>query len=568
MGFLFTINNYIGNVEKTIVSDGVGYYDYLPSIIIHHDFNRKEKPRQENPKFYNRIEHSIGAYVDYKDYLVNKYPSGTALLLSPFFTYAYLSYANDGEEFTGYEAPFHRAVFYAAIFYLFLTLILLKKVLQLYKVRNGVILFCQIILVFATSLTHYTNAEASFSHVYSLFAISLFIYFAKLFFTTQKMNYFLLSSVVFGLIFLLRNPNILIVFILPFLAGSKAQFLAGLKVLWLNKLQFLMGALIAFLVISVQLVAWHFQTNDFLVYSYQGEGFKYLFNPKIFDILFSYKKGLFIYTPVLLLATLCLSWFVFKKRYYFFFSWFFFFLVLTYVLSSWHSWFYGCSYGLRAYIDYYILFFIPFAIVVDRSKKHLKSIIVSLALITIPINIIQTYQYKEFILHWDNMDEKKYWKVFLKTADKYRGLIWKNNDQYKDEWIEKEVVIGDVALQKNETREVYTLFSYNLSSFDKISTVQILIEDKFLEADNSSITLSIVDSLSGEVHYWHEVYSIHYHEAVFNEWQTGYYNYKFEPINSNSPKKLTITLHSDEEKVFHNLQIKLIEKIRIKEPIQ
>ena len=33
--------------------------------------------------------------------------------------------------------------------------------------------------------------------------------------------------------------------------------------------------------------------------------------------------------------------------------------------------------------------------------------------LTIPISVIQTYQYKEYILHWIDMDKEKFWKVFL-----------------------------------------------------------------------------------------------------------------------------------------------------------
>lgn len=36
--FILPINNYLGNVDKSINSNGVGYFDYLPSIFIHNDF--------------------------------------------------------------------------------------------------------------------------------------------------------------------------------------------------------------------------------------------------------------------------------------------------------------------------------------------------------------------------------------------------------------------------------------------------------------------------------------------------------------------------------------------------
>ncbi|MFA4863681.1 MAG: hypothetical protein WC605_07915, partial [Bacteroidales bacterium] len=52
--FIFLINNYIGNVDKTIKADGVGYYDYLPSLFIHHDLIRKDIPVQKDSILYDR----------------------------------------------------------------------------------------------------------------------------------------------------------------------------------------------------------------------------------------------------------------------------------------------------------------------------------------------------------------------------------------------------------------------------------------------------------------------------------------------------------------------------------
>lgn len=40
--FILLINNYLKNSETTIRADGVGYYDYLPSLFIHHDLARKD----------------------------------------------------------------------------------------------------------------------------------------------------------------------------------------------------------------------------------------------------------------------------------------------------------------------------------------------------------------------------------------------------------------------------------------------------------------------------------------------------------------------------------------------
>ncbi len=559
-GFIFSINNYIGNVEKTINADGIGYYDYLPSIFIHNDFIRYNDSRLENNSLYQRIDQT-GVYVDYGNFKVNKYPCGTAILQLPFFSYAYITtQLDDCTDLDGYQKPFQRAVFYAAIFFLFISILLVRKILMLYEIKHSVIILCQVLLVFATSLTQYTNADAGFSHVYSLFAISLFVYLSKQFFDLKRIKYFILACVTLGLIFNIRNPNILIVFFIPFIAGSKQSLVSGFRSLINQKNKLIVGFIIFLAVIAIQLFTWYFQTGNFFVYSYQGEGFSNLYTPEIFNILFSYKKGLFVYTPFLLIAALSVFWFVYKQKYYLFYSWLFFFILLTYVLSSWHSWYYGCSYGLRAYIDYYVIFLIPFAIVVDKINLGIKIILVSFSLLTIPLNIIQTYQYKEYILHWIDMDKDKYWKVFLKTKDRYKGLVWKDDTFLGEKTIEKEISIGNFFIPKNRNRDIYTINSNEVPNFNKVNVIQVILDDEFKESDNSSITLRITD-LNDSTYYWDQRYLIHFHETNLNEWQTGLFNYKFNPIVDNKNKIITVELKSgNKDKEFRNIKLKFFNK--------
>lgn len=88
LGFIFKAIFFLGEVNKSLQSDGLGYYDYLPSIFFYQDFVRKNDPIQENPNLYKRI-HKTGIYVDHNNYKVNKFAVGTALLQLPFFTVAY-----------------------------------------------------------------------------------------------------------------------------------------------------------------------------------------------------------------------------------------------------------------------------------------------------------------------------------------------------------------------------------------------------------------------------------------------------------------------------------------------
>ena len=150
-GFIVLVNNYIGNVEQTINADGKGYFDYLPSLFIHDDLVRKnEEQKEQNPK-YDRVN-STGVYVDYNQFKVNKYPCGTAVLQLPFFVTTYLATDLEGDRLDGYQEPFQRSVYYSAIFYLFLSIFFLRKVLLLYEVRFPIIIVCQLLLVYATSV--------------------------------------------------------------------------------------------------------------------------------------------------------------------------------------------------------------------------------------------------------------------------------------------------------------------------------------------------------------------------------------------------------------------------------
>ena len=557
--FLFLINNYIGNVDKTINADGIGYYDYLPSIFIHHDILRKDNSTKENSLLYNRIN-TTGVYVDYNNFKVNKYPCGTALLQLPFFAYTYFTSNLSGDNNDGYQRPFQKNIFYAAIFYLFLSILFLKKILTLYNIKKHIIIFCQLTLVLATSVTHYSNYDAGFSHIYSLFAITAFIYFIKSYLHQKKIIHFFLGCLFLGLIFILRQPNILIILFIPFLAGSIKDMKLGFTTLFTNKKNLVIGILLFFVISSIQSILWYIQTGNFFVYSYQGESFNFL-DPHFYSILFSYKKGLFIYTPILLFTILSIIWFAYKKYFYLLFTWVSFFLTVTYILSSWWSWFYGCSYGLRAYIDYYTVFFIPFAFMLNSINVTPRILVMILALPTVPLNIIQTYQYKEFILHWIDMDKEKYWKVFLKTDDKFKGLIWKNKYDSNLYSTVDEINIGDVFFPKNTINEVHNINTIDIPNFDKVSIVQVLIDNVYQENNDTRIVLSINKSSDKYNYYWHERYLLHFHEKTLNQWQTGFFNFEFNPIDDNQEKTITLEVKTgNQNEYLKNVKLKFLSK--------
>lgn len=508
--FLFILNNFTGKSDKIIVADGIGYYEYLPSIFIHHDFIRLNKNTN-----LERVEPEFN-YTNYQGKKINKYPCGTAILESPFFIYTLLR--NYDSISNGYEKPFQKSVFISTTFYLFLGLFFLKKLLRLYNIRNTIIFITQLFITLGSNIYFYTYYNGSFSHIYSFFLITLFIFLIKK--LSQVFNYktFFIAISCLGMIFLVRQVNILVILIVPFIFGDWKNLKNTLFNILKEKKKLVLGFMIFFSIAFVQSVAWYFQVGSFIVYSYQGEGFNFL-KPELFNILFSYKKGLFVYTPLLFLSTLFSIFFIIKKRYFEFVSFILFFLILTYILSSWWSWYYGCSFGLRAYIDFYGILIIPLALLLNQLDFKKNLIVFSMLLPTIPINLIQSYQYKEFIIHWIDMNKERYWTTFLKTDDQFKGLLWNNSPSEQE--------TTTINQQQFSLEHKNNKFTYKFSADFKNTESPILklkLRGFFNPKNNSKIKLTITDQQNNIIHY-DERYTLTYSNEKINRRGDGYFYY-------------------------------------------
>ncbi len=541
--YILLLNNYLGNPDKTIYADGRGYYEYLPSLFIYHDLHRKNSEADVDTALYQRIsKHNF--YVDYNGYKVNKYPCGTAVLELPFFLFAYFTTPLENNDLDGYQRPFQIMVFYAAIFYLFLALLFLAGILRLFNINKVVIFLVQLLFVFSTGILHYASNDAAYSHVYSLFAITAFVYYSKAFFISGRRKDFLYASLFLGLILILRQIHILIIFFIPFLAASFESLKSRISILW-NIKSVLLSLLIVIGVFSIQAVSWYLQTGHFIVYSYQGEGFNFL-KPEIFNFLISYRKGLFVYSPVLLLSALGIIFLLYRKEYYLVITWLLFFLVLIYVLSSWHAWHYGCSFGQRPIIDFYVVFFILIGILFNKLSGPARIILIILSLMTIPVNIIQTYQYKNYILHWLNMDDSKYWDVFLKTSEKYEGLVWKKKYDYSHFNLISEFSIGNIRMSPNEYETIFEVNTDTLADLNGLEIIQVSMKNEFPDNNNSYVFVTVFNNDDKSEYYWYKRSLISFKEEKFGEYHTGVFNFRMKPVMDTIKKTILVEFEGDD----------------------
>ena len=229
-----------------------------------------------------------------------------------------------------------------------------------------------------------------------------------------------------GFIILIRPVNGIIVLLLPFLAGDFKTLKAGC--LFLIKRYYLgIFSFVLFVsIISIQFLIYKIQTGHFFVDTYIGESFNWT-NPHPIDFLFSYKKGLFVYAPVLLLCAVGVFDLFMNNRFKFY-AFVFFILLLIYVLSSWWNWWYGGSFGTRVMVEYYSIFAILLLLAFKNAKLRIyKYFISTMFVAAMVVCQIQTYQYRYYHIHWEKMDKEHYWRNFLRI-----DLIEKENNLNKD----------------------------------------------------------------------------------------------------------------------------------------
>ncbi len=400
------------NWEDILEADARGYYAYLPAVFIYHDLNfgffeeieLKKYPRPH--LFYDyRNEH--------KGKHINKYFCGTAIAELPFFALGHLITTMSGEESDGYTRFYFICINFGALVYLLLAFVYLIRILRYYKINENVIAFLIPVYIFGTNLFLYSVLDPGMSHVYSLFFFSVFIYKAILFFENPSKSALYILALLLGIIILIRPSNAMILLSLPFLAGTYPRFKSALLYAIRSPLTLFVSILIVCAVVFIQLVFYKMATGDFIVYAYTKERF-YFDQPNILNILFSYRKGLFLYTPLLFIS-LAAYYHLFRQNRFAAVSHFLFLSVVTYILSCWWMWWYGGGFSGRVFIEYFPFFIILTGVLINNIRQKVpKRLLYGLIVVLVLICQIQIYQYRHYHIHWENTDRDMYWNAFLR----------------------------------------------------------------------------------------------------------------------------------------------------------
>ncbi len=394
--------------HNQFVWDVLNYYSYLPATFCN----------DGSYQFFNGGDSIFMPYAPDGDPMP-KTTYGMSLLYSPFFAIGYGFAVIQDNALTGFSEPFATGIHWGSIIYVLLGIVFLRKFL-LYYFNEVVTAITLVAVLYGSLLFMYGFAHAEMPHGY------LFTIYSALLLATHhwhlRPTYIktILVGLLVGIAVLIRPTEIYCVLFFVFWnvrtwreLGTKARFFLSH---WRHMVLF---AVVCFLYWVPQMIFWYNRTGSPIYFSYPGEGF-FWNDPQIINILFSYRKGWITYTPLVIMAFVG---FFFVRREFPVSKWLLFGVtaLLIYVLSCWWDWFFGGSFGARAFCQFIAFLAIPIASLFDHLLYSEKKFVMRGAVTLLSFvylfscvcqNIGHTYHFLHNRIHFDSMTKAVYWDVF------------------------------------------------------------------------------------------------------------------------------------------------------------
>lgn len=398
------------NPGDVINYDVISYYSYLPATFIYGDPTLD----QPNEKYFE-YEHTFWLIPLDNGGRVIKTSMGMSVMYAPFFFVGHAAAYIFDKEPSGYTVTYSFAIILSSLFYFMLGLIYLKKILRMYfdPVVTSVTL---ILIALGTNLFYYVVLAPGYAHNYVLCLLAVSVYYIHKWYENQKLGLSIFIGFLLGLLVLVRPTMILV---LPFAGLIGVTNFRELKERGLLLLKryglIILMAFTAFLVWVPQFLYWKAATDSWLFFSYTGEKF-FWGDPKIWQVLFSWRKGWLIYTPIMIFSLIGIVMMVIKKEKL---AWgiLITFLLYLYTVSCWWDWWFGGSFGYRTMIDMFPLLAIAMAYFISKAIKFklpLRIGVFTVMTLMLALNIFQTRQAHEALIHYDSMTFEAYKKIFLK----------------------------------------------------------------------------------------------------------------------------------------------------------
>jgi len=395
-----------------ISSDVAIYYSYLPAFFVYNDISLSfiEKPG------FNLID-KIWGFKMSDGHFVIKMSMGVALLNLPFFLVAHTYCLLTGTNASGFSTPYEISLVIGSFIYIISGFIFLRKLLLLYF-SEWITALCLLCVGLGTNLLNYATHEACMAHGYLFCLFNIFIWYVIKWDKEPSYRNSAILGFAGGLISLIRPTDVMIFLILILYNVRKPQDLFDRLSAFLKKIPLFIVMFIMLLIVWLpQMIYWKHVTGQILYFSYVGDTFDFS-QPHLFAGLFSYRKGWLLYTPIMIISIIGF-FYMYRMVPSLFAGTLIFFLSSVYIIFSWWCWWYGGSFGQRPFVDMYGLLAIPLGClftVVFNKKWIFKLLLMAAVVFFIKLNIFQTRQYINGIIHWDAMTKEAYWAAWFRET--------------------------------------------------------------------------------------------------------------------------------------------------------
>ncbi|MFT6166297.1 MAG: hypothetical protein ACJAV5_000897 [Vicingaceae bacterium] len=549
-----------GKYNSQIISgDGVGYYQYL----VNYFYNETIENQEKNSDFM----------MEYEGRIVNKCFVGAALCMTPFYKVAEFHSYMVNEKFDPFSPRTKKWINIGSLVYLFFGLAFICLWLRLLKLKESSIFWSLLGFSLGSNLFLYAVLSPSMTHVYSFFAVSTFFFFSTHYFSNKKTSSFILASFFLGLIVVIRPINGVVILLLPLLSNGSKEMISTLRTLQLKR--WAIAVIFGLIPIVIQFYLWYLQTNHWLVWSYGEEGFNWS-NPQVMEVLFGFRKGWFVYTPIAALSLFALPR-LYKRSKASFVSVLLFLVTLIYIVSSWWNWYYGSSFGQRSFVDFYAIIALLLAILIDSFyDKRLMGVLLKMLLVSlIGLNLFQSFQYKENIISSWDMTARKYVATFgvskphqVKIGGS-RALLPYNAQ--KELLLDTALSVGTIIQKGLNNQQRYFDYSgkeYGLALKYDLITCSSLSRGYYLEIETNRLELELNSSENAKMivevkddngnnsfYTWFVLNEVPAKEK--GEWQSYHYQLKLSKCTSDN-SQLSVYIRNEDKSNF------LISKFNLK----
>ena len=407
-GYVFVYTT--GRAGRPIRSDGFSYYVYLPSWFIFHDTTlaavAKDCCGGEFPAFT-----AIIRWPGTRRW-VNAHPIGVAVMQSPFFLIAHALTKWTNLSPDGFTLYYQHGAGLAGLAWTIAGLWILRALLGRYF-TDGVTAATLIVILLGTNLYHYATYDSSYSHGYSFCLFAAFLDLTDRWYRAPTWRLSALLGAVAGLIVLTRHTNVLGLVLFPLYGVTRETIAARLRVFRNERRLLLVATVTAILVVLPQLALYYRATGRVLVSSYGELGFN--FPPQLAGVFFGVRKGLFFWSPVLLLAVAGLAIGRGGARAVRLPA-AVFLTANTLVIASWWDWQFGASFGHRGFVDALPILAIGLASFFEWSVERpvARVLVTAFTCAAVGLSLFQMLQYWNGVLPMSDTTWEQYRSVFLR----------------------------------------------------------------------------------------------------------------------------------------------------------